>query len=110
MTLLPSTMPHEVCPAVVNLSQRISISSFGRGLRLGFPCARCGTLEAEIFAQGLAGVILVEQPAALQFRHDVFDEVGIGARYIGGGDDKAVAAAALEHLFQPVGDLLRAAD
>src|ERR1700733_3072511 len=83
---------------------------FCRLARLEFPGTSGGTLQAEIFAQGLAGVILVEQAAALQFRHDVIDEVGVSARHIGCRDDKAVAAAIDEHLLEYVRDLLRAAD
>src|ERR1700730_1841030 len=44
--------------------------------RLGFPCAGGGAPQAEIFAQGLAGVVLLKQDAPLQFRHDVADEIG----------------------------------
>ena len=75
-----------------------------------FQAPAAGRGKPEIFAQGLAGVILVKQPAALQFRHDVADEIRIRAWHIGRRDDKAVAAAADEHLFQFVGDLLRPAD
>src|SRR5258707_11246777 len=38
------------------------------------------------------------------------DEIGIGPGHIGCGDDKPVAAAVDDHLFQPVGDLFRSAD
>src|ERR1700687_1606824 len=37
-------------------------------------------------------------------------EIRVGAGHIGCRNDKTVAAAAHEHLFQPVGDLLGAAD
>src|ERR1700759_1131296 len=109
-TLSPSTMPQEVLPPAVNLSQRMIVSLFCRGARLGFPGAENRQLETEIFAQGLAGIVLVVEPAALQFRHDMLDEIGIGTGHDGGRDDKAVAAALDEHLFQPVRDFLRPAD
>jgi hypothetical protein len=73
-----------------------------RRLRTGFPCAGRRPPQAEIFPQRLAGIILVEQPAALQFRHHMRDEIGIRARHVGRRDDKTVAAAAGEHFFQPV--------
>src|SRR5258707_10702925 len=117
VTRSPSTRPQEacsvVCPAAVNFSQRMSVpfrSLFGRGARLCLPGASDRAMETEVFTQRLAGVILVIEPAALQFRNHMVDEIGVGARHIGRGDDEAVAAAAGEHLFQLVGDLLRAAD
>ena len=83
-------------------------SAAARGWVFQAPAA--GRFEPEILAQRLAGIVLVEQAAALQFRHDVLDEIGIGAGHDGGRDDKAVAAALDEHLLQLVRDLLRAAD
>jgi len=61
-------------------------------------------------AQRPALVLLAEQAAALEFRHDERHEVLVGARHVGRGDDEAVAAAFLEPLLHPVGDLLRPAD
>src|SRR5205085_10062680 len=103
----PSTMPQEVFSAAVNFSQRISSSLFCCGLRPALPGAGDRALQPQILAQRLAGIILVEQFAALQLRHDVLDEIRIGARHDRCCDDKAVAAAFDEHFFEPVGDLLR---
>src|SRR5262249_16350736 len=80
------------------------------GARSGLPGTGRRALESEVFAQRLAGIVLVEQSAALQFRHDVLDEIGVGAGHIARGDDKAVAAAADKRLLELVGDLLRYAD
>src|ERR1700719_758170 len=103
-----STMPQEVCPFAVNFSQRMRFPFlFRRDLRLAFPCAGGRARQPEIFAHGLVRIILVKQPAALQFWNDVAHEIGVRPRHIGGRDDKAVAAAAHEHLFEPVRDLLR---
>src|SRR5258708_20059054 len=46
-------------------------SLFGRNSRLIFPCAGGRARQAEIFAQGLAGVVPWKQTAALPFRHYV---------------------------------------
>src|SRR3546814_2882230 len=63
-----------------------------------------------MLAQGGAGVFLAEQATALEFGHDELDELLIGARDVGGGDDEAVARTLDEPLLHLVGDLLRAAD
>ena len=52
----------------------------------------------------------MKQAAPLQFRHHVFDEIGIGAGHVGCRDDKAVAATADEHFLQFVGEFLWSAD
>src|ERR1700739_5145367 len=75
-----STMPQEVCPFAVKLSQRMHYPLsflFRRGPRLGFPCAGGRARQAGILAQGLAGVILVKKTAALQFRNDVTNKIGL---------------------------------
>src|ERR1700716_517817 len=83
---------------------------FGRGPRLTFPRARRRARQAKIFAQGLAGVVFMEQAAALQLWNDVVDEIRVGSWHIGCRNDKAVAAATGEHFFKLVGDLLSSAD
>src|ERR1700712_3522636 len=111
MTRSPSTMPQDVFPEAVNWSQRMLDSLlFGRDLRLSFPAACGRARQSEIFAQGFAGIIVVKQAAPLQFRDHVTDEIGVRAGHVSSRNDKAVAAAAREHLLQPVGDLPGSAD
>ena len=50
---------------------------FRRGPRLRFPGAGGRASQTQIFAQGPAGIILVKQPAALQFRNHVTDEIRV---------------------------------
>ncbi len=93
-TLSPSTMPCEsnVAPAAGDLSQRMKCRFawlFSRGSRVRFPGAGRWPPQAEILAQRLAGIILVKQAAALQLRHHMPDEIGVGARHDGGRDDKS---------------------
>src|SRR5512143_4248697 len=57
-------------------------------------------LEAEVVAQGGAGVAVAEHAAPLQLGHHEPDDVLVGARDVGGGDDEAVARIALEPLLQ----------
>src|SRR5581483_4230333 len=91
-TLSDSTMPQEVLPSTENLSQRIDRPLFRCDPRPDFPGAGGGAGQAEIFAQGLAGIVLLEQTAPLQFRNHVADEIGVGAGHMGGRDHEAVAA------------------
>src|SRR5712671_5219611 len=74
------------------------------------PRGRLREGHAEILAQSLAGILLAEQAAPLQFRHDEANEVFISARDMCGGNHKAVAGARDKPLLEPVCNLLRAAD
>src|SRR3546814_2318951 len=78
--------------------------------RLFAPGPRLRPGQPQMLAQGGAGVFLAEQATALEFGHDELDELLIGARDVGGGDDEAVARTLDEPLLHLVGDLLRAAD
>src|SRR5215469_2365927 len=89
---------------------RLLLLLLGRNARFWFPRARRRMLEPEVFAQRLAGIVLVEEPAPLQLRHHMLDEVGVGARHMGRGDDETVARAADEKLLQLICDLLWPAD
>src|SRR5882757_1531245 len=62
-------------------------------------------LEAQMIAQRLALVLLPEQSALHEDRHDLVDESLEGPRRIGAHDRKAVAGTALEPGFEIVGDL-----
>src|SRR5262249_49455445 len=51
------------------------VSSLRGSARLALPGTGSGSRQSEIFPQGLAGIILLKETAALQFGHDVADEV-----------------------------------
>ena len=64
--------------------------------------------QPQILAQGLACIVLAEQAAALEFRHDEAHEVLVGAGNVGRGNDETVAGALDEPLLEPIGNLLGA--
>src|SRR5262245_37012577 len=64
----------------------------------------------KVLAQRLARIFLAEQAAALQLRYNEADEVLVGSWNVRGGNHKAVAGALDKPLFEPVRNLLRAAN
>src|SRR6185312_13041511 len=74
------------------------------------PIARVRAIQAEVLAQRRAGILLVEQPAALQFRNDHAAEFLIGARHMRLLNHEPVARSAGEPFLHAVRHLLRAAD
>src|SRR6266849_10679918 len=74
------------------------------------PRGRLRDGHSEILTQSLAGILLAEQAAALEFRHDEANEVFVSSRNVRRGNNKAVAGALDKPLFAPVCNLLRAAD
>src|SRR5688572_2580335 len=68
------------------------------------------TLEAKVFAQGLALVLEAEQAAALELRHDQLHEVVEPGRHDRRHHVEAVRGFVLEPALQLVGDLLWRAD
>ena len=74
------------------------------------PCSHLRDRQSQVLAQCRAGERLAEQAAALQLGDDEAHEGFIGARDMGGGEDKAVAGRRGEPLLELVGHLLRAAD
>src|ERR1700761_8503674 len=79
---------------------------FGRHARLGLPGTRSWTCQPEIFTERLSGIVCLEEPALLQFRHHVFDEIGITTGYVGRGDHETITGVRNERLFQLISDLL----
>src|SRR5690348_6141314 len=73
------------------------------------PC-RPRDWKTQVLAQGRAGIILVIEPAPLQFRHDVFDEVHVGAGDMRCRKHEAIRDRFGEPLLQSVGDFLWAAN
>src|SRR5437870_5791662 len=53
------------------------------------PVVSLRTGQAEVFAQGGAGVVVVEKRAALEFRHNETNEVFVGAGQVRGGEHEA---------------------
>ncbi len=79
---------------------------FGRDPRRGFPGAGGRPRQAEILAQRLAGIILVEQAAALQFGNDEIDEIFESTGEIRRKDVESVRRTRDEPFFQRIGDAL----
>ncbi|MNR53208.1 hypothetical protein D3C85_1731820 [compost metagenome] len=66
-------------------------------------------LQAKIVAQGAAAVLVAEQAALLQDRHDQFGEIlqAVGQQRV---DDETVRRTFFEPLLNRVGDVLGGAD
>ena len=61
-------------------------------------------------AQGLPPILLAEYTAMLEFWHDETNEVFVSSRSVCWGNNKAIARALYQPLFELVGNLLRPAD
>ena len=61
-------------------------------------------------AQGLPAILLAEYTAMLEFWHDETNEVFVSSRSVCCGNNKAIARALYQPLFELVGNLLRPAD
>src|SRR5215471_6220661 len=69
-----------------------------------------GAWQAQILAQGLAFVFSAEEAAALQFGHDLVDEIVQAARHIREHDVEPVAGVAEQPFLHLIGDHHRGAD
>src|SRR5262245_37317628 len=87
----------------------VLLSSTCRSLR-DLPCTDRRTRQTKVLTQRHPPVVLLIEAPPLQLRDHVGDEISIGARHMGCGDDEAVAAAAYEHVLHRIGDLLWSAD
>ena len=61
-------------------------------------------------AQSPPLILLAEYTTMLEFRHDETNEVFVSSGNVGRGNDKTIARAFDQPLFELVGNLLRAAD
>src|SRR6476469_7406143 len=64
-----------------------------------------GTCQSEMVTQGRPGVVVTEEPAALQFRHHQTHDILVGTRGVGRGDDEPIARVGREPLLHLVGHL-----
>src|SRR5262245_2349566 len=66
--------------------------------------------QAQILAQGLPGICPAKQAPPLELGHHEANEVFISSRNVGRGNDKAVASALDEPLFELITNLFGTAD